>query len=82
MICLSSSEPGGLCYIETASLDGETNLKIRRALPATNHVEDVAQLHATINCEQPNESLYTFKGNLTMDGTTIPITNEQILLRV
>lgn len=30
------SEPAlGICYIETKSLDGETNLKIRNALPIT-----------------------------------------------
>ncbi|KAJ7357645.1 Phospholipid-transporting ATPase IA [Desmophyllum pertusum] len=32
LIILSSSEPMGMCYIETSNLDGETNLKIRQVL--------------------------------------------------
>ena len=30
-----SEPPLGICYVETKSLDGETNLKIRNALPLT-----------------------------------------------
>lgn len=39
IIPLSVSEksdiPLGICYVETKSLDGETNLKLRNALPIT-----------------------------------------------
>lgn len=35
IVLLSSSEPAGMAYVETSNLDGETNLKIRRALPST-----------------------------------------------
>lgn len=32
MLLLYSSDPRGVCYIETANLDGETNLKQRQVV--------------------------------------------------
>lgn len=35
-----------------------------------------------IQCEQPNNSLYTFTGNLLLDKQTLPLSPNQLLLRV
>ncbi|KAJ3074751.1 Phospholipid-transporting ATPase IB, partial [Quaeritorhiza haematococci] len=35
VLILATSEPDGLCYVETQNLDGETNLKIRYTVPET-----------------------------------------------
>uniref|UniRef100_A0A183C8L3 HlyD_D23 domain-containing protein n=1 Tax=Globodera pallida TaxID=36090 RepID=A0A183C8L3_GLOPA len=67
IVLLSSSEPMGMAYIETAQLDGETNLKIRQAIPNTAELTDVAQLralNAQIECEPPNRRVNEFAGTL------------------
>ncbi|KAI7861361.1 hypothetical protein BDF14DRAFT_1904539 [Spinellus fusiger] len=65
LILISSSEPEGLCYIETSNLDGEVNLKIKQALTQTAHVlnpVDMSQLQGTLRSEQPNNRLYNYDG--------------------
>jgi len=88
LILLASSEPEGLCYIETANLDGETNLKIKQALPETATLVgsgELSRLGGRLRSEQPNSSLYTYEGTLTMQAgggeRELPLNPEQLLLR-
>uniref|UniRef100_A0A8C0LHE3 Phospholipid-transporting ATPase n=1 Tax=Canis lupus dingo TaxID=286419 RepID=A0A8C0LHE3_CANLU len=85
MALLSSSEPQAMCYVETANLDGETNLKIRQGLSHTADMqtrEVLMKLSGTIECEGPNRHLYDFTGNLHVDGKSpVPLGPDQILLR-
>ncbi len=37
LVFVSSAMDGGTCYVDTANLDGETDLKIKVALPGTQH---------------------------------------------
>ncbi|PPS12170.1 hypothetical protein GOBAR_AA08472 [Gossypium barbadense] len=84
LLLLASTNVDGICYIETANFDGETNLKIRKALERTwDYVtpEKACEFKGEVQCEQPNNSLYTFTGNLVMDNQTMPLSPNQILLR-
>jgi magnesium-transporting ATPase (P-type) len=66
LLFLASSNPEGSCYVETKNLDGETNLKLKKCVEPTQGLTDasVADWRATIECDAPNNSLYTFQGNL------------------
>eukprot|EP00092_Neocalanus_flemingeri_P094212 GFUD01119777.1.p1 GENE.GFUD01119777.1~~GFUD01119777.1.p1 ORF type:complete len:1194 (-),score=278.48 GFUD01119777.1:164-3745(-) len=85
LILLASSEPQGMCYIETANLDGETNLKIRSGLVCTSELTDpknLARLTGQVEAEQPNRSLYEFAGNIVLSGEqAVPVSATQLLLR-
>ncbi|XP_068869348.1 phospholipid-transporting ATPase IB isoform X7 [Aphelocoma coerulescens] len=85
MIIISTSEPQAMCYIETANLDGETNLKIRQGLSQTAGLqsrEELMKVSGRIECEGPNRHLYDFTGNLRLDGQSpVPVGPDQILLR-
>ncbi|XP_062858425.1 probable phospholipid-transporting ATPase IM [Trichomycterus rosablanca] len=85
LLLLSSSEPYGLCYIETSELDGETNLKVRQALPVTSDlgadVAKLAEFDGEVICEPPNNKLDRFTGTLYWKDNKYPLDNDKMLLR-
>nr|XP_043638635.1 probable phospholipid-transporting ATPase 7 [Erigeron canadensis] len=88
LLLLQSSYEDGMSYVETMNLDGETNLKVKRALQnlsfpvvdgdTATHFRD---FRAMIRCENPNSNLYTFMGNLEHDDRIYPLDPAQLLLR-
>jgi phospholipid-translocating ATPase len=67
IVVLSTSDADGLCYVETKNLDGETNLKPRKALKATSSIlseEDIEHAFFILDAEPPHPNLYSFNGVL------------------
>jgi phospholipid-translocating ATPase len=64
IVVLSTSDPDGMCYLETKNLDGETNLKPRRACRATSTIvseDDVERSSFVLDSEPPHQNLYAFQ---------------------
>uniref|UniRef100_A0A8C2D4J6 Phospholipid-transporting ATPase n=1 Tax=Cyprinus carpio TaxID=7962 RepID=A0A8C2D4J6_CYPCA len=85
LLLLSSSEPLNLVYIETAELDGDTNLKVKQSLTVTgdmgDSLEDLAAFNGEVCCEPPNNRLDRFTGTLTFGTQKYSLDNERVLLR-
>ncbi|XP_072107846.1 phospholipid-transporting ATPase IC isoform X1 [Mobula birostris] len=85
ILLLSSSEPNSLCYVETAELDGETNLKFKMSLEVTDRLlkneKDLETFDGLIECEEPNNRLDKFAGTLYWRNQSYPLDVNSILLR-
>uniref|UniRef100_A0A8C2L3H3 Phospholipid-transporting ATPase n=1 Tax=Cyprinus carpio TaxID=7962 RepID=A0A8C2L3H3_CYPCA len=78
MVLLHSSDPNGVCHIETANLDGETNLKQRQV--GSEFVPENYSSH--IECENPNNDLRRFRGFMEHPGKVrVGLHSENLLLR-
>jgi phospholipid-translocating P-type ATPase (flippase) len=87
-----SDSDTGLCYVETKSLDGETNLKVRQGLEDVVKVvqseADLKQIRGSITCEAPNNIISNFSAVLRLEGnagvgttTTCKVEIDNLVLR-
>lgn len=96
LLILAVSEPvgeaaSGICYVETKSLDGETNLKLRQAIPATMSAlvnpQELLHLKGVVKFEQPNPYINKFAGKVEVTVSegcgmeVMPLSVKNILLR-
>mmetsp|Transcript_26465 Transcript_26465/g.82638 ORF Transcript_26465/g.82638 Transcript_26465/m.82638 type:complete len:1298 (+) Transcript_26465:325-4218(+) len=84
LVLLASSDKDALAYVETSSIDGETNLKLRSSaippryrprVPEDGRVRSapvlqfMRELQGNITCEPPNICVNSFTGKLTLKST-------------
>ena len=88
LILTSNYADGNQCYVETANIDGETNLKLREApsalLPFVKTGEASPDLFTgSIEFEPPNKNIHNFIGTLSLDLSTKPfaLSADNMLLR-
>eukprot|EP00736_Rhodelphis_marinus_P014500 Rmarinus@m.24618 len=86
-ILVQASEPSGTTYVETANLDGETNLKAKMRLPKLedfvdlNNFSELATTDITVDCDTPNNRLYRFDGAMNIRDSKLSVTAKNVLLR-
>nr|CAD1820272.1 unnamed protein product [Ananas comosus var. bracteatus] len=88
LVLIGTSEPQGTCYVETAALDGETDLKTR-VIPPTCVGLDSEQLHrikGVIECPNPDKDIRRFVANMRLfppfiDNDICPLTINNTLLQ-
>ncbi|XP_066534588.1 probable phospholipid-transporting ATPase VD [Hoplias malabaricus] len=85
MVLLHSSDTNGVCHIETANLDGETNLKQRqvvRDLPHQGSEFTPEHFSSRIECENANNDLRRFRGYMEHPNKLrVGLHSENLLLR-
>lgn len=68
LVLLGTSDPQGVCYVETAALDGETDLKTR-VIPSACVGIDLELLHkmkGVIECPIPDKDIRRFDANMRL----------------
>ena len=85
ILILSTSADNG-CYLETKDLDGETDLKSRKAVcQLIRSEEDIEQTRFYVDADKPEPDLYSFHGTLhstsTLGESTEPLSIDNLILR-
>lgn len=88
LILTSNWDDGNQCYVETANIDGETNLKMKNASADLNPLIVEGKptpdlFRGEVEFEAPNKSIYTFSGAYRCKALEHPMAlgPENVLLR-
>ncbi|XP_051526759.1 probable phospholipid-transporting ATPase IIB isoform X1 [Myxocyprinus asiaticus] len=76
MIFLRTSEKTGSCFIRTDQLDGETDWKLRIAVPCTQRLPalgDLFSISAYVYAQKPQLDIHSFEGNFTREDCDPPV---------
>ncbi|KAG0489407.1 hypothetical protein HPP92_008218 [Vanilla planifolia] len=88
LVLIGTSDPQGICFLETAALDGETDLKTRMIPSACSGLES-EQLHrikGVIECPNPDKDIRRFDANMRLfppflDNDICPLNINNTLLQ-
>lgn len=85
ILLLHSSDPLGICHLETSNLDGETNLKQRQIVHGLKYEGSkfaVSKFKYSVGCELPNAEIYKFNGYIKLEtGEKVSLNKDNLLLR-
>ncbi|KAH8826760.1 hypothetical protein DL96DRAFT_1498140 [Flagelloscypha sp. PMI_526] len=79
LVLLRTTDESGTCFIRTDQLDGETDWKLRVAIPETQKIastgegglaqKEIASLDAEIYADAPTKDIHAFIGTFTLNST-------------
>lgn len=78
LILLRTSDESGTCFIRTDQLDGETDWKLRVAVPGTQSLpsdEELLALDAEVYADEPIKDIHAFIGTFTSNAPP-PLTDD------
>eukprot|EP00759_Apiculatamorpha_spiralis_P024733 PhF_6_TR27961/c3_g1_i1/m.41296/K14802/DRS2, ATP8A; phospholipid-transporting ATPase len=85
VVVLSSVLPEGTAYMDTCNLDGETNIKSRRAHEVTWEMTTVESLCAAkglvVHCEAPSTDLVSWLATMNYNGQEYALNENQLMFR-
>jgi phospholipid-translocating ATPase len=84
ILLLSSTSPESTCFLDTAAIDGETNLKQKSIPDCFMNFDKPEEQTFELQCEPPTTDIYRFNGRIILsneEANIYPCDNNNILLR-
>lgn len=88
LVLIGTSDPQGICYVETAALDGETDLKTRiiPSICANLSSDQLGKVKGVLECPNPDNDIRRFDANMRLfppiiDNEKCPLAINNTLLQ-